>query len=115
EDMNLNEDKKAPLREKDFSIKKEMVMQYINTASKTLAKCISFEIHFLPGYLLEENVTGTDVFILLSHSEDAGGNLVRKDDGIEGQGEKIVKIHSPVQHCRFPSLSEDHPEEREEL
>ncbi|XP_053772778.1 protein diaphanous homolog 3 [Desmodus rotundus] len=34
EDMNLNEDKKAPLREKDFSIKKEMVMQYINTASK---------------------------------------------------------------------------------
>uniref|UniRef100_A0A2I3H1D6 Diaphanous related formin 3 n=1 Tax=Nomascus leucogenys TaxID=61853 RepID=A0A2I3H1D6_NOMLE len=33
--MNLNEDKKAPLREKDFSIKKEMVMQYINTASKT--------------------------------------------------------------------------------
>uniref|UniRef100_A0A8C3X448 Diaphanous related formin 3 n=1 Tax=Catagonus wagneri TaxID=51154 RepID=A0A8C3X448_9CETA len=35
EDMNLNEDKKAPLREKDFSIKREMVMQYINTASKT--------------------------------------------------------------------------------
>uniref|UniRef100_A0A8C0DK55 Diaphanous related formin 3 n=1 Tax=Balaenoptera musculus TaxID=9771 RepID=A0A8C0DK55_BALMU len=35
EDMNLNEDKKAPLREKDFSTKKEMVMQYINTASKT--------------------------------------------------------------------------------
>ncbi|XP_060247481.1 LOW QUALITY PROTEIN: protein diaphanous homolog 3 [Meriones unguiculatus] len=35
EDMNLNEDKKAPLREKDLSIKKEMVMQYINTASKT--------------------------------------------------------------------------------
>ncbi|XP_058404259.1 protein diaphanous homolog 3 isoform X2 [Diceros bicornis minor] len=35
EDMNLNEDKKAPLREKDFRIKKEMVMQYINTASKT--------------------------------------------------------------------------------
>ncbi|KAB0403425.1 hypothetical protein E2I00_014412 [Balaenoptera physalus] len=35
EDMNLNEEKKAPLREKDFSTKKEMVMQYINTASKT--------------------------------------------------------------------------------
>ncbi|KFO27904.1 Protein diaphanous like protein 3 [Fukomys damarensis] len=35
EDMNLNEDKKAPLREKDFGIKKEMVMQYINTAAKT--------------------------------------------------------------------------------
>lgn len=40
EDMNLNEDKKAPLREKDFSIKKEMVMQYINTASKTVSKAV---------------------------------------------------------------------------
>nr|XP_006010384.1 PREDICTED: protein diaphanous homolog 3-like [Latimeria chalumnae] len=38
EDMNLNEDRKAPLREKDFSIKKEMVMQYIGTASKTCGK-----------------------------------------------------------------------------
>lgn len=38
--MNLNEDKKAPLREKDFSIKKEMVMQYINTASKTVSKAV---------------------------------------------------------------------------
>ncbi|CAH2223938.1 diaphanous homolog 3 isoform X1 [Pelobates cultripes] len=34
EDMNLNEDRKAPLREKDFATKKEMVMQYISTASK---------------------------------------------------------------------------------
>nr|XP_034972019.1 protein diaphanous homolog 3 [Zootoca vivipara] len=34
EDMNLNEDRKAPLREKDFSTKKEMVVQYISTASK---------------------------------------------------------------------------------
>ena len=40
EDMNLNEDKKAPLREKDFSTKKEMVMQYINTASKTVSKTV---------------------------------------------------------------------------
>ncbi|XP_035177604.1 protein diaphanous homolog 3 isoform X2 [Oxyura jamaicensis] len=35
EDMNLNEDKKVPLREKDFNTKKEMVMQYISTASKS--------------------------------------------------------------------------------
>ncbi|XP_066562772.1 protein diaphanous homolog 3 isoform X1 [Amia ocellicauda] len=35
EDMNLNEDKKAPLREKDLNTKKEMVIQYISTASKT--------------------------------------------------------------------------------
>ncbi|KAM9321022.1 protein diaphanous homolog 3 [Gastrophryne carolinensis] len=33
EDMNLNEDRKAPLREKDFATKKEMVIQYISTAS----------------------------------------------------------------------------------
>uniref|UniRef100_A0AAY4DPJ9 Diaphanous-related formin 3 n=1 Tax=Denticeps clupeoides TaxID=299321 RepID=A0AAY4DPJ9_9TELE len=35
EDMNLNEDKKAPLREKDLSTKREMVLQYIITAAKT--------------------------------------------------------------------------------
>ncbi|NWU51037.1 DIAP3 protein, partial [Dromas ardeola] len=35
EDMNLNEEKKMPLREKDFNTKKEMVMQYISTASKS--------------------------------------------------------------------------------
>ncbi|XP_047437384.1 protein diaphanous homolog 3-like isoform X2 [Mugil cephalus] len=35
EDMNLNEDKKAPLREKDLNTKREMVIQYIFTASKT--------------------------------------------------------------------------------
>ncbi|KAM6979926.1 protein diaphanous homolog 3-like [Aplochiton taeniatus] len=34
EDMNLNEDKKAPLREKDLNTKREMVIQYIVTASK---------------------------------------------------------------------------------
>uniref|UniRef100_A0A674BM20 Formin GTPase-binding domain-containing protein n=1 Tax=Salmo trutta TaxID=8032 RepID=A0A674BM20_SALTR len=36
EDMNLNEDKKAPLREKDLTTKREMVIQYIVTASKTV-------------------------------------------------------------------------------
>uniref|UniRef100_A0A6Q2ZB42 Diaphanous-related formin 3 n=1 Tax=Esox lucius TaxID=8010 RepID=A0A6Q2ZB42_ESOLU len=36
EDMNLNEDKKAPLREKDLNTKREMVIQYIITASKTV-------------------------------------------------------------------------------
>jgi hypothetical protein len=41
--MNLNEDKKAPLREKDFSIKKEMVIQYINTASKTVSKIVKLK------------------------------------------------------------------------
>lgn len=38
--------------------------------------------------------------------------MVNSDDGIEGRGGKIVKIHSPVQHYRFPSPSEGHTEER---
>ncbi|XP_016340163.1 protein diaphanous homolog 3-like [Sinocyclocheilus anshuiensis] len=39
EDMNLNEEKKAPLREKDLSTKREMVLQYIITAAKT-PRCV---------------------------------------------------------------------------
>uniref|UniRef100_A0A671XVR8 Diaphanous-related formin 3 n=1 Tax=Sparus aurata TaxID=8175 RepID=A0A671XVR8_SPAAU len=35
EDMNLSEEKKTPLREKDLNTKREMVLQYIFTASKT--------------------------------------------------------------------------------
>ncbi|XP_047220118.1 protein diaphanous homolog 3-like isoform X2 [Girardinichthys multiradiatus] len=35
EDMNLNEDKKTPLREKDLNTKREMVNQYIFASSKT--------------------------------------------------------------------------------
>uniref|UniRef100_A0A7N8YDJ8 Diaphanous-related formin 3 n=1 Tax=Mastacembelus armatus TaxID=205130 RepID=A0A7N8YDJ8_9TELE len=35
EDMNLNEEKKTPLREKDLNTKREMVIQYVFTASKT--------------------------------------------------------------------------------
>lgn len=35
EDMNLNEEKKTPLREKDLNTKREMVIQYMSTASKT--------------------------------------------------------------------------------
>ncbi|KAJ3588205.1 hypothetical protein NHX12_011799, partial [Muraenolepis orangiensis] len=35
EDMNLNEDRKAPLRRKDLSTKREMVVQYISATSKS--------------------------------------------------------------------------------
>uniref|UniRef100_UPI00358FAF50 protein diaphanous homolog 2-like isoform X2 n=1 Tax=Myxine glutinosa TaxID=7769 RepID=UPI00358FAF50 len=35
EDMNLNETHKAPLREKDLATKRDMVMQYVSTASKS--------------------------------------------------------------------------------
>ncbi len=38
EDMNLNEEKKAPLREKDLSTKREMVLQYIITAAKPVSQ-----------------------------------------------------------------------------
>uniref|UniRef100_A0A8C1ZX07 Diaphanous-related formin 3 n=1 Tax=Cyprinus carpio TaxID=7962 RepID=A0A8C1ZX07_CYPCA len=41
EDMNLNEEKKAPLREKDLSTKREMVLQYIITAAKTVSAKIT--------------------------------------------------------------------------
>uniref|UniRef100_A0A8C3LJY5 Diaphanous related formin 2 n=1 Tax=Chrysolophus pictus TaxID=9089 RepID=A0A8C3LJY5_CHRPC len=36
EDMNLNEERKAPLREKDLSTKREMVVQYISTTAKSI-------------------------------------------------------------------------------
>ncbi|NXA13498.1 DIAP2 protein, partial [Sapayoa aenigma] len=35
EDMNLNEDRKAPLRDKDLSTKREMVVQYISATAKS--------------------------------------------------------------------------------
>ncbi|XP_054400805.1 protein diaphanous homolog 2 isoform X2 [Pongo abelii] len=35
EDMNLNEEKKAPLRNKDFTTKREMVVQYISATAKS--------------------------------------------------------------------------------
>ncbi|XP_059012873.1 protein diaphanous homolog 2 isoform X7 [Mustela lutreola] len=35
EDMNLNEDRKAPLRNKDFTTKREMVVQYISATAKS--------------------------------------------------------------------------------
>lgn len=36
EDMNLNEEKKAPLRDKDFATKREMVVQYISATAKSI-------------------------------------------------------------------------------
>nr|XP_009935484.1 PREDICTED: protein diaphanous homolog 2 [Opisthocomus hoazin] len=35
EDMNLNEERKAPLRDKDFTTKREMVVQYISATAKS--------------------------------------------------------------------------------
>uniref|UniRef100_A0A8B9C3D7 Diaphanous related formin 2 n=1 Tax=Anser brachyrhynchus TaxID=132585 RepID=A0A8B9C3D7_9AVES len=36
EDMNLNEDRKAPLRDKDLTTKREMVVQYISATAKSI-------------------------------------------------------------------------------
>lgn len=38
EDMNLNEERRAPLREKDIHVKREMVVQYIGAASNTVSE-----------------------------------------------------------------------------
>lgn len=51
--MNLNEEKKTPLREKDLNMKREMVIQYIFTASKTVSIWMHeyFSLHF-PFWLI---------------------------------------------------------------
>ncbi|CAG08338.1 unnamed protein product, partial [Tetraodon nigroviridis] len=40
EDMNLNEERKAPLREKDLSTKREMVVQYISATAKSVSETV---------------------------------------------------------------------------
>ncbi|OXB66546.1 hypothetical protein ASZ78_013532 [Callipepla squamata] len=41
EDMNLNEERKAPLRDKDLSTKREMVVQYISATAKSVSSRLS--------------------------------------------------------------------------
>lgn len=36
--MNLNEERKAPLRGKDLSTKREMVVQYISATAKSVSE-----------------------------------------------------------------------------
>ncbi|XP_037677300.1 protein diaphanous homolog 2-like isoform X3 [Choloepus didactylus] len=43
EDMNLNEERKAPLRNKDFTTKREMVVQYISATAKSVVKTFILE------------------------------------------------------------------------
>lgn len=40
--MNLNEDRKAPLRGKDLSTKREMVVQYISATAKSVSEVMFF-------------------------------------------------------------------------
>lgn len=51
EDMNLNEDRKAPLREKDLSTKREMVVQYISATAKSVS-VLYFMLCFR-GYIIK--------------------------------------------------------------
>lgn len=44
--MNLSEEKKTPLRDKDLNTKREMVIQYIGTASKTVSLKFFFLLKF---------------------------------------------------------------------
>lgn len=39
--MNLNEERKAPLREKDLSTKREMVVQYISATAKSVSERVN--------------------------------------------------------------------------
>lgn len=41
EDMNLNEERKAPLRDKDLTTKREMVVQYISATAKSVSSPFS--------------------------------------------------------------------------
>uniref|UniRef100_A0A670IPA0 Diaphanous related formin 3 n=1 Tax=Podarcis muralis TaxID=64176 RepID=A0A670IPA0_PODMU len=64
DNMNLNEDRKAPLREKDFSTKKEMVVQYISSASKvvillSLQGCLKSSKQISPQEFIYELKSGT--------------------------------------------------------
>lgn len=44
--MNLNEEKKTPLRDKDLNTKREMVTQYIFAASKAVSFSFQESFHF---------------------------------------------------------------------
>uniref|UniRef100_A0A8C3Q3K9 Diaphanous related formin 3 n=1 Tax=Chrysolophus pictus TaxID=9089 RepID=A0A8C3Q3K9_CHRPC len=57
--MNLNEDKKMPLREKDFNTKKEMVMQYISTASKSVSGSLKNSRKISPQEFIQELKSGS--------------------------------------------------------
>lgn len=88
EDMNLNEEKKAPLREKDLGTKREMVLQYIITAAKTGSLRSSSQIspqeflselkgsqhysstHIIPSLfytILNKSLQTLPLFLLLGH------------------------------------------------
>uniref|UniRef100_A0A8C3UVX5 Protein diaphanous homolog 2 n=1 Tax=Catharus ustulatus TaxID=91951 RepID=A0A8C3UVX5_CATUS len=55
EDMNLNEERKAPLRDKDLSTKREMVVQYISATAKSESSALKY-IHELRSGISDEKL-----------------------------------------------------------
>uniref|UniRef100_A0A8K9XJ12 Diaphanous related formin 3 n=1 Tax=Oncorhynchus mykiss TaxID=8022 RepID=A0A8K9XJ12_ONCMY len=81
EDMNLNDDKKAPLREKDLTTKREMVIQYIVTASKTGSVCSSHQIS--PQEFLGELKSGVTDERLMACLDSLRVSLTSNPYGLE--------------------------------
>lgn len=50
--MNLNEERKAPLRGKDLSTKREMVVQYISATAKSVSERVNLCFTFAHWTLL---------------------------------------------------------------
>lgn len=65
--MNLNEEKKTPLREKDLNTKREMVTQYIFAASKAVSFSSQGCLDFCYLTLFNVNVFIGTVKITYSH------------------------------------------------
>ncbi|KAF7707218.1 hypothetical protein HF521_018436, partial [Silurus meridionalis] len=65
EDMNLNEDRKAPLREKDLSTKREMVVQYISATAKSRGSVDSLHELSLLSQNFVDRAPGAHHWILL--------------------------------------------------
>uniref|UniRef100_A0A8C3EGI4 Protein diaphanous homolog 2 n=1 Tax=Corvus moneduloides TaxID=1196302 RepID=A0A8C3EGI4_CORMO len=55
EDMNLNEERKAPLRDKDLGTKREMVVQYISATAKSESSALKY-IHELRSGISDEKL-----------------------------------------------------------
>ncbi|XP_068123929.1 protein diaphanous homolog 3 isoform X2 [Hyperolius riggenbachi] len=114
EDMNLNEDRKAPLREKDLATKKDMVIQYISTASHAGSLKSSRQIS--PQEFIHELKTGSTDERLISYLDSLRVSLTSnpvswvESFGHDGLGllldilEKMVngkrneKIEKRIQH-----------------
>lgn len=77
EDMNLNEERKAPLRGKDLSTKREMVVQYISATAKSItgSKVANARIAYSTG-CLSGRLCGVVVnyFIVLEASSSLGNH-----------------------------------------